>query len=47
MTDNIRGMTDDSSGLYLGRHLQDPAVMDRCWKLRMEYIDASAEDEAH
>lgn len=43
MTDNIRGMTDDSSGLYLGRHLQDPAVMDRCWKLRMEYIDASAE----
>ncbi len=43
MTDNIRGMTDDGNGLYLGRHLQDPAVMDRCWKLRMEYIDEESE----
>ncbi|MCD8339769.1 MAG: AAA family ATPase [Burkholderiales bacterium] len=43
MTDNIRGLTDDAFGRYLGRNIQDPAVMDRCWKLRMEYIDAESE----
>ncbi|MCD8340190.1 MAG: MoxR family ATPase [Burkholderiales bacterium] len=43
MTDNIRGITDDAFGRYLGRNVQDPAVMDRCWKLRLEYIDADSE----
>ncbi len=43
MTDNIRGITDDSYGHYLGRNLQDPAVMDRCWKLRLDYIDSDSE----
>ncbi len=43
MTDNIRGMTDDAFGRYLGRNIQDPAVMDRCWKLRLEYIDEESE----
>ena len=44
MTDNLRGLSDDSGGAYLGRYLQDPAVMDRCWKVRMEYIDAASEE---
>lgn len=41
-TDNTRGISDDDMR-YQGRYLQDPAVMDRCWKLRMEYIDEASE----
>ncbi|WP_289185611.1 AAA family ATPase [uncultured Parasutterella sp.] len=43
MTDNIRGLCDDEKGSYVGRFVQDPAVMDRCWKMRMDYMDADSE----
>lgn len=43
MTDNLRGLTEESRCSYIGRFTQDPAVLDRFWKMRMDYMDASSE----
>lgn len=45
LTDNIRGLTSDDQDRYLGRHIQDAAVMDRCWKMRMDYMSRECEEK--
>jgi len=43
MTDNLRGLTEDYGSRYVGRFSQDPAVLDRFWKMRMDYMGEEAE----
>ena len=43
MTDNLRGLTEDYDSRYVGRFSQDPAVLDRFWKMRMDYMGEEAE----
>jgi cobaltochelatase CobS len=43
MTDNTRGLDDSEHDVYIGRHLQDAAVMDRCWKMRITYMEREEE----
>lgn len=43
LTDNLRGLSEESRNNYVGRFAQDPAVLDRFWKMRMDYMDASSE----
>lgn len=44
MTDNLRGLTEDYGSRYVGRFSQDPAVLDRFWKMRMDYMGEEAND---
>jgi cobaltochelatase CobS len=43
LTDNTKGLVGDETGLYQGRFRQDPSVMDRMWKMSMDYMPEAEE----
>ncbi len=43
LTDNTRGIAADDTGAFQGRLRQDASVMDRMWKMQMDYMAEDAE----
>ena len=43
LTDNTKGLVGDDTGMYQGRFRQDPSVMDRMWKMSMDYMPEADE----